>query len=586
MSQYQRLRDKYQSEFLDLKKQYDQLSRLRLVLALALLFLIFKAFSQDSLLYWTFSAVVFAVFAFVVSKHQKITWESRLTDKLKNINQIELNYLEKNEKPFYNGADYIDTSHAYSYDLDVFGDHSLFHNLNRTSTYIGQSTFSKLLLTLLPNDKILANQKAITELTDKLTWRQDFMLYGQLTNDNEAEYAKVIKWTKESQSKITGLANVLSYLLPALFILSIVAVATGFLSARWIGLAVIFNVTYTGFFLKKIKSEVIDSKRISQLIKHYSLIFKTIESESLKSERLIALQAKLINTKASKETERLSKNFLKIQGINFELGAFLLNGSVLYHIHALRTLLDWKEKNAENLQTWLEVVGEFDALTSLANFSYNNPEFSYPVLNQNQEVLFKDLGHPLIKAKGRVTNSISLEPSNFVILTGSNMSGKSTFLRSLGINMILSGIGSPVCSTEASIHPLPVLVSMRQSDSLSSGESYFFAEVKRLKGIMDKLEQEPCFVLLDEILRGTNSDDKQTGTIGVIQKIISRPAVGVIATHDLEVCKLTDQFPDKLENKCFEVEIKNDELMFDYKLREGVCQNKSATFLMEKMEII
>mgnify|MGYP006154177369 FL=1 len=166
------------------------------------------------------------------------------------------------------------------------------------------------------------------------------------------------------------------------------------------------------------------------------------------------------------------------------------------------------------------------------------------------------------------------------------MSGKSTFLRSLGINMVLAGTGSVVCAKQANVHPLPILVSMRLSDSLSDSESYFFAEIKRLKQIMDGLTIEPAFVLLDEILRGTNSDDKRNGTIEVLKKVIGKKAIGAIATHDIEVCLTTNDFPEILSNNCFEVEIVNNDLHFDYKLRNGICQNKSATFLMKKMEII
>jgi DNA mismatch repair ATPase MutS len=152
--------------------------------------------------------------------------------------------------------------------------------------------------------------------------------------------------------------------------------------------------------------------------------------------------------------------------------------------------------------------------------------------------------------------------------------------------MVLAGMGAPVCATQANVHPLPVLVSMRLSDSLSDSESYFFAEIKRLKQIMDGLDESPAFVLLDEILRGTNSDDKRSGTIEVVKKVIAKKAIGAIATHDIEVCLTTNEFPQVLTNKCFEVEIKNDELHFDYQLREGICQNKSATFLMKKMGVI
>ncbi len=231
-------------------------------------------------------------------------------------------------------------------------------------------------------------------------------------------------------------------------------------------------------------------------------------------------------------------------------------------------------------------MGEFEALNSLANFSYNNSKFTFPNLNNNFEISFSELGHPLIAEEKRICNDVEFIDNRFIILTGSNMSGKSTFLRTLGINMILAGTGSPVCSSNASIHPLDVIVSMRQSDSLADSESYFFAEVKRLKHIMNALDKKVCFVLLDEILRGTNSDDKRHGTIEVIKKILNKNAIGAIATHDMEICKTTEEFPNILTNKCFEVEIINNDLSFDYKLRDGICKNKSATFLMKKMEVI
>jgi DNA mismatch repair ATPase MutS len=232
------------------------------------------------------------------------------------------------------------------------------------------------------------------------------------------------------------------------------------------------------------------------------------------------------------------------------------------------------------------IIGEFEALNSIANFSFNNSEFVFPNLNNSFNIEFETMGHPLIFKEKRICSDVSLVKQKFIILTGSNMSGKSTFLRSLGINMVLSGMGAPVCARQASVHVLPIFISMRMSDSLSEGESFFFAEVKRLKMIVDQLENEVSFVLLDEILKGTNSDDKRNGTIEVIKKLISKGAIGAIATHDLEVCATTNLFPDYLVNKCFEVEIENNELVFDYKLRDGICKNKSASFLMKKMGII
>ena len=166
------------------------------------------------------------------------------------------------------------------------------------------------------------------------------------------------------------------------------------------------------------------------------------------------------------------------------------------------------------------------------------------------------------------------------------MSGKSTFLRTLGVNMLLTLAGLPVCARKANVHPLRLLVSMRLADSLNDGKSYFFAEINRIQQIVKTLESERCFVLLDEVLRGTNSEDKQQGTIKIVERLLSLQALGVLATHDIEVCNLSEQYPQQLQNKCFESIIENGELTFDYKLRDGVCKNKNATFLMKKLGII
>lgn len=248
--------------------------------------------------------------------------------------------------------------------------------------------------------------------------------------------------------------------------------------------------------------------------------------------------------------------------------------------------MDWKRTHAQHITPWLTVIAEVEVLHSFATFAYNNPTFAYPSLNDQQLISFEGLGHPLIPAKDRIDNSISFALHRFMILTGSNMSGKSTFLRALGVNMLLASMGLPVCAQKATIHPMPLLVSMRLSDSLSDGKSYFFAEINRLRSIMETLAQAPCFVLLDELLRGTNSEDKQSGTFKIIEKMVLLKAIGVIATHDLEVCALSEKYPKVLQNKCFESQIVHGELYFDYTLKEGICQNKNATFLMEKMGII
>jgi DNA mismatch repair ATPase MutS len=249
-------------------------------------------------------------------------------------------------------------------------------------------------------------------------------------------------------------------------------------------------------------------------------------------------------------------------------------------------LFSWKNRYSGSLKTWLETIGEAESINSIANFRFNNPGYCFPEINTAFEIGFKNAGHPLIPAEKRICNDVQFHKNYLMILSGSNMSGKSTFLRTIGINMVLSGAGAPVCASAATVHCLPLYTSMRLSDSLTENESYFFAEIKRLQWIRNTLDRQVVFVLLDEILRGTNSDDKQHGTIKIIKKLTEQKAIGVLATHDLEVCAMALEDPLHLFNKCFEVEIIRNNLHFDYQLRDGFCKNRSASFLMEKLGII
>ena len=466
----------------------------------------------------------------------------------------------------------------------------MFQNLNRTATFIGKKTFANQLLSILPNEEILRNHQAVKELSEKLDWRQEFLAFAKISNDSQSNYETLLKWSTFNSAPLSKLSIFISYFTPLLFLGVLIAylVTSNTTFASVLSYLFVINLMILGRFIKRIQAEIANSTNIDKTIHQYSLLLQKIENEFFKSEKLIDLQQKLTFKKenASVHFKQLAGLFSNMDSIGNFVTAIVFNGTFLFNLHVLKSLIQWKNDHADALEDWMKVVGEFEMLNSLANLSYNNPEFIYPTLNTNFEIDFKDLGHPLLNKKTRIGNDVRFHPESFMILTGSNMSGKSTFLRSLGINMVLSGIGSPVCASQANVHPLPVLVSMRLSDSLSDSESYFFAEIKRLKQIMDELENKPAFVLLDEILRGTNSDDKRNGTIEVVKKVIGKKAIGAIATHDIEVCLTTNEYPNILTNKCFEVEIINDELHFDYKLRDGICKNRSATFLMKKMGVI
>nr|WP_199000439.1 DNA mismatch repair protein [Flavobacterium sp. ASV13] len=590
MEAYQNKVKHYTAIFSKINKRYNSISILRLLSVFLCLFLMFNYIKTNEILYVVFAFMSFVGFLFLMRVHSRLSFQKELTTAILKINQNEIAYLKREKIPFENGIEFNDFHHPYAYDLDIFGDHSLFQNINRTATFVGKKTLASQLLNLSSNETILQNQEAINELKTKIDWRQDFLALAVISNDSKNSYDSLLHWNSFKNNILPKALVLLSVVLPTLFF--------GFLAGYFITsktillsyLTYIFiaNLIVLGQSFKRIQSEIAKADNVDKIIKQYSLLVQKIESETFQSRKLTDLQQQLVfkNATASKHLKDLSELFSRMDTINNFVTAIVFNGTFLFNLHVLRALLKWKENYSTELEKWIAIIGEFEALNSFANLAYNNSDFVFPEINSEYKIGFSDLSHPLLNPATRVGNETHFYPESFMILTGSNMSGKSTFLRSLGINMVLGGAGSVVCASKANIHPLPVLVSMRLSDSLADSESYFFAEIKRLKQIMDALEDQPAFVLLDEILRGTNSDDKRNGTIEVVKKIIAKKAIGAIATHDIEVCLTTNEYPDILTNQCFEVEIQNNELHFDYKLRNGICKNKSATFLMQKMGVI
>lgn len=580
---------KFTSSLKKLKKQYNTISALRLLSVVCIFLFGYFALKEENNIFW--AAAVLSLFAFIyfMRRHGFISKNKVISQALLNINKNEIIFLKREGISFEDGTNFIDTHHAYSHDLDIFGRNSLFHNLNRTVTYKGKEMLAKALLTNLPAEEIKMNQEAIKELASKPEWRQEIMALGQAHKDNKEVYEKLINWSKNDSHKLPVWVTVFSYLLPALWFASLLLYFfTGDNNLlSWSGYLFVINLGFLSVCSKMIKNEIEHTTQIHEILYNYSVLIEHIHKENFESVKLRSLQQKFDNNgqPAGRLIKKLSDLFSRMDTINNLFAVILLNGTFLFHIHTLRALLKWKEKYASIISQWLDVIGEFESLGSFANLYYNNPDFTFPDLNDEYKIIFKNVAHPLLNPVTRIGNDIDFKQP-FIILTGSNMSGKSTFLRSLGVNMALAGAGAPVCAKEASIHPLPVLVSMRLSDSLTDSESYFYAEIKRLKQIMDNLENQRAFVLLDEILRGTNSDDKRTGTIEVVKKMVASKAIGAIATHDIEVCNTTNTYPDYLHNSCFEAQIIDDDLFFDYKLRDGICKNKSATFLMQKTGVI
>lgn len=570
-----------------LQKKATLLSWSRIVFFATAVYLFYLMMYQrnESMGWWAFLALV--VFIVAVNRYLKLQAKIKYHKTYQQINDDELAFLE-GTKTFANGQEFQNPQHAFSYDLDLFGRNSIFQFINRTGTFLGKNQLAQDLQTIPSKERIQNRQEAIQELATNIDFRQQFQTLAHLADTSEQEDQAIKNWSASKAVQPNSLFKVFAILVPVLFFVSLIMLIFDLhpLATKLTTFFFSMNLLLSGLMSGFISKEIGKSDKIANSLQQYAQMIEVFETTQFQSKALQNIQSKLKTTdqQATKVMGDLASLFEKLNTIANLFIFIAFNGAFQYHFWVYQRLLQWKQKNQNYLWNWIQVIGEVESLNSLANFAYNNQEYTYPQIAN--EIQFTQLGHPLLSKEKRVRNSIDFSKQSFVILTGSNMSGKSTFLRTVGINLVLSYAGAPIDAQKAVICPLPLWVSMRLTDSLSDSESFFFAEVKRLKEIVTEAEKQPIFVLLDEILKGTNSDDKKTGTVGVIEKLHQYQVKGMIATHDLEVCATTDKYPNDMVNKRFEVEIINNELHFDYTLKDGICQNKNATFIMKKMEII
>jgi MutS domain V len=594
---YKTQQSHYQNLFDTENKKHQQLSFARLVCIGLVLWGLYFYYRESALFALGIAAFAFIVFLILVKIYDRVSKRMAFYEKIKDINVDELSYLKEGQLHFEDGSEFVNPSHSYSYDLDIFGKRSLFQHVNRTANSIGKEKLAHYFLFDFNKKEILDNQAAIKELTDMVDWRQRFYAIGLLDPDSPDAVKRLMAWFQTPVKTVSPLVRALCYVFPTALMASIIGfvLTDDDLFYNLIKLFAFLNLSIAGLFFKQIQEEVEILGKLFKTIDNYSQLIQLIENQTFTSEKLKILRGLLLinqeesnkNLKASAQIKSLSDILSRLSSVENLVGALISNSTFLYHVFSLMALYKWKGKFAKQAPQYLTVIAEFEALNSLANFAFNNPEFAFPSISEEKTFNATQVGHPLLGRQKRVPTSLSLDNQRFIILTGSNMSGKSTFLRTVGINLVLAKMGSPVCAQSMTTYPFEVRSCMRVDDSLQDNDSYFYAELKRLKEIVDYMKQNPnCFILLDEILRGTNSNDKQAGTIALIEQLVENNVIGIIATHDLEVCNLTDKHPTFLANKCFEVEILDNNLHFDYQLRDGICRNKSAYFLMKKMGII
>ena len=587
---YEQLSSDYTLRHDNLNKKLGWLSFIRLLLFIGIIGFGYYHIANKNDVFLVVTLICLVAFLHCIRLYDIIKAKADLTKALIDITGNEIRFLKEGISTYPDGREYTDPHHSYSYDLDLFGKGSLFNSLNRTTTTFGKQELAKTLL-YPDTTTITKRQEALKELSDKLDFRHHIQASGSIYKTEQADLDKLNSWIK---TEPTFKKSALYYILLIFPIAAIIILLSYFFT----GSDQILNIFYTLFtlnlfitfsFARKMMKQMSVSSTVTKVLQQFAEQLKEIEKHSFQSPLLRELQSRLKknNITASISIQKLASLFKYLDFILNLAVSLLLNGLFLFHVHILFGLDKWKKNHAGEITDWLNVIGEFESLHCFANLAYNNKGFCFPKLSDQQILSASEMGHPLIRSEKRVCNDVSFLKEKFIVLTGSNMSGKSTFLRTLGINLVLARAGSVVCAKEFTVYPYDLHVSMRISDSLQDSESFFYAELKRLKGIIEHLYSDSkTFVILDEILKGTNSNDKHNGTIGLIRKLSARKCCGIIATHDLTIADMTGEYPGYMGNKCFESIITNDELTFDYKLKEGICSRLNASFLMKRMGII
>ncbi|MGM0932318.1 MAG: MutS-related protein [Bacteroidota bacterium] len=573
--------------------QLNQLSRkllfsslLRLLVFLIITFSVYYFFGNMNVLVPVVIGGI-ALFLFLVSRHSDLKDKADKQKELIRLNELEIDILKTRDfQDLPEGTEFEDPKHAFGQDIDLFGRGSFFQYLNRTALYEGTKKLAAM-LTENSIEGISQKQEAIKELEQKPKWRQEFTALARLVK-TETPSNTVVQWLKKYRNFVPAYMKWLPPVFSVLSLFVIAGYSLDYFKGIHLFLWFLAGLLYTGIYLKKINLLSGSVSKVQDTFHQYHHLLALLENEEFSSE-ILQKNQQLIRSekkKASAIFKEFSKAIDALDQRNNILFGIFANGFLLWDLRQSYKLEKWITAYRQNVTHWFEVIETIDALNSLGNFSFNHPEYVFPEINAEENgISATALAHPLLDPEKRVANDFSINNEEFFIITGANMAGKSTFLRTVSLQILMSNIGLPVCADSCKYSPIKLITSMRTSDSLSDDESYFFSELKRLKFIVDEIKTDRYFIILDEILKGTNSSDKAIGSKKFIRKLVGSKSTGIIATHDLSLCEITAELP-QVKNHYFDAEIVNDELFFDYKFKDGVCQNMNASFLLRKMEIV
>ncbi|MBK7212447.1 MAG: hypothetical protein IPH88_03920 [Bacteroidales bacterium] len=593
-----------ENEYAERKKLYEQeearyrkicrlFTWMRLIAFIGIVVNVYLALSSASAVPGAIMSAVFLVLlVFFVLRNAHFNRKRDYYSTLVQLTDKEIRILQFDFYDFPGGTQYLEMNHAYASDLDMFGAGSAYQYLNRTVTHMGQHQFVDILLNPELNpETIKSRQQACRELSGKTDWRLEFRAKGHEKGVNGSPDS-LFDWL--GQAALFGVKPVILSIIKVyqfLMLVLLVLVLAGVLRYPWLVLAGLINLGIVGSYLGRITKISRILGKTGDFLSSYDGLFKKIKEESFNSGWMKERIAQLFkdDNSAEKEIGKLRKLLHSFDSRNNLLIGFTRNALFLTDLLLVLKMEAWRLRNAGQVKNWLYILGEIDVMNSLATYSFNNPEYVFP---EPAEGVFcyesVDLGHPLIAPEERICNNfIQKDWHSIIVLTGANMAGKSTFLRTVGLNLVLAHTGAPVCAASFRFKPCQIITSIRTNDSLIKHESYFYAELKKLKTIIDALQSgQEVFILLDEVLKGTNSIDKLNGSIILLKKLLGFSTSGIIATHDIALGELEKEFPGNILNRSFEADISEGELIFDYKLREGAATNMTALFLMKQMGIV
>lgn len=552
-----------------------------------MLYLMISANFQFAL--WIIGAMVISLIVLSVIDTKIVTRINILSELIELLNN-ELLYLKGDLSTFKTGKEYISTAHPYTYDLDIFGDESLYQSLNRTVTKGGSDLLASYLSTpCLDWKEIKERQEAAQDLKNHLQWGHKFRAIGSVYKTTGSDDKIIDRWQKIAPFLKSKWLIYSIYAINALNIITWILAICDIIPYNIPRVLSLSQLVISIVLTNRINKQHNSLNGFVRAIGNYFYLVQIINNEKFNSKKLINLKEKLSDKNGALSAFKSLNSILsKLDQRSNVLVTILLDSLYMKNTHHAIELDSWKSKYMKNIPMWIDSINEIDVLISMSTYSYNHTDFTVPELNKYVLLRGKDMCHPLLRSINKVCNNFEINSLHDIfIITGANMAGKSTFLRSVGVNFVLASSGNVVCSNEFSFTPMNIFTSMRTTDNLSKGTSYFHAELLRLKYLIyTATTNGPIFIILDEMLKGTNSADKLNGSIKFLERLLSLPLSGLVATHDLALGDLSISNPKNFHNVCFEITHAGDDIIYDYKLKQGVSKNMNASILLEQMGLI